>query len=294
MRRSIPGCPLPGTVTIDYMKEYIISDGTVSAVILPEKGATAVSLKKGDTEFLYRWDENLNSPERPRCGIPFLFPTFGRMQDETYRWEGGSYPMAIHGFAHTSCWTVEHHEENTLILSLKTDEVLRTMYPFDFRVRLAFTVRDGALTVIQDYTNLSDWILPYAFGFHPYFLLQNLEHAFVHAQADVRIDFASGKMLPFGQGTVTLTEPENVPEVGAALAGLQSPVVLDIPAEHRRLTMEFTPDFPQLVLWHPKNAPFLCVEPINGSPNGFNTGNHLILQPGEIRTVVLSFRPEVI
>lgn len=274
------------------MKEYTISDGALSAVILPEKGATAVSLKKDGTEFLYRWDENLYSPERPRCGIPFLFPTFGRMQEETYSWNGQSYHMAIHGFAHTSPWNVESHTEDQLVLSLKGP--VPGVYPFHFLVRLTFAIRDGALTILQEYENCDDLAMPYAFGFHPYFLLNKLENAAVHANADARIDFATGKALPFGQGTVTLTEPEKAPEVGAALVGLNAPVVLEIPAEHRKLTMEFTPDFPQLVLWHPKNADFLCVEPINGSPNGFNTKNHLILQPGECKTVSLTLRPEII
>lgn len=274
------------------MKEYIISDGTVSAVILPEKGATAVSLKKEGTEFLYRWEDNLNSPERPRCGIPFLFPTFGRMQEETYRWNGQDYHMAIHGFAHTSAWAVAKHTEDTLVLNLAGP--VEGVYPFDFLVTLTFSITDGALEIRQDYENRGTEAIPYAFGFHPYFLLDALEHARVHALADVRIDFASGKMLPFGQGTVTLTEPESAPEVGAALAGLSSPVVLEIPEEHRKLTMAFSPDFPQLVLWHPKNATFLCVEPINGSPNGFNTENYLTLQPGEHKTVSVMFRPEIV
>lgn len=274
------------------MNRYTITDGSVSAVILPEKGATAVSLQKNGTEFLYCWEENLNSPERPRCGIPFLFPTFGRMEAETYRWNGTDYHMAIHGFAHTSVWNVESHNDHTLVLVLNGP--VNGCYPFSFLVRLTFCVENGHLVIRQDYENRGSEAMPYAFGFHPYFLLDKLENARVHALADARIDFSSGKMISFGQGTVALTEPENAPEVGAALAGLKSPVVLEIPAEHRKLTMEFSPDFPQLVLWHPKNAAFLCVEPINGSPNGFNTGNHLVLAPGEKKTVSLSLYPEII
>lgn len=277
------------------MKAYTISDHTgVQVTVLPEKGATAVSLQKNGTEFLYRDDENLNSPERPRCGVPFLFPTFGRMQNETYSWNGVNYPMYIHGFAHTSPWNVESHSEDTLVLTLSSTEAIRQMYPFDFLVRMTFQTKDGALTITQEYENRGNEPMPYAFGFHPYYLLEKLDHACVTAQADVRIDFASGKMIPFGTGTIQLEEPETAPEVGAALAGLKSPVVLEIPQEHRRITMEFSPDFPQLVLWHPKNSSFLCVEPINGSPNGFNTGNHLTLAAGERKTVTLTIRPDQI
>ena len=276
------------------MKQYIITDGSVSAVILPEKGATAISLQKDGTEFLYRWDENLNSPERPRCGIPFLFPTFGRMEAETYRINGKSYHMPIHGFAHTSPWAVESHTEDTLVLTLTNCDAIAHMYPFAFRVRLTYRIENGALAIRQEYENLDTVPMPYAFGFHPYYLLDRLENAQVKAHADVRIDFAQGKMIPFGSGTLSLEEPVDAPEVGSALAGLKSPTVLEIPAEHRRITMEFSPDFPQLVLWHPKDTKFLCVEPINGSPNGFNTGSHLTLEPGEKKTVTLTVRPEII
>ena len=273
------------------MQKYTITDGRLSAVILPEKGATAISLQKDGMEFLYCWEENLDSPERPRCGIPFLFPTFGRMQEETYRWNGKEYHMAIHGFAHTSPWSVEAYNPDSLVLTLTGPA--KGIYPFACLVRLTFSIVGGALEIRQEYKNLDTEPMPYAFGFHPYFLLGRLENAAVHVCADARIDFTTGMMLPFGQGTVTLKEPENAPEAGAALAGLKSPVVLDIPAEHRRITMTFSPDFPQLVLWHPKGAPFLCAEPINGSPNGFNTGNHLTLQPNETKTVTLSIRPEI-
>ena len=276
------------------MKKYTITDGTVGAVILPEKGATVVSLTKNDVEFFFHNEENLNSPERPRCGNPFLFPTFGRMQEETYTYNGQNYPMPIHGFAHTSIWQVESYQEDSLVLTLSPTDLIRKMYPFDFLVRLTYTIADSALTITQEYCNNGTELMPYAFGFHPYYLLEKLEHAAVTAQADVRIDFASGKMVPFGTGIIRLEEPETAPEIGAALAGLQSPVILEIPEEHRKITMEFSPDFPQLVLWHPQNAPFLCVEPINGSPNGFNTGNHLTLAGGETKTVTLTIRPEQI
>lgn len=272
------------------MKEYIISDGTVSAAILPEKGATAVSLKKDGTEFLYRWDENLNSPERPRCGIPFLFPTFGRMKEETYSWNGQSYHMAIHGFAHTSPWNVESSTEDTLVLTLEGP--VPGVYPFAFFVRLTFAIREGALEIRQAYENRGSEPMPYAFGFHPYFQIGKLENAAVSTTADSSLDFAAGKVVPFGAGSLTLTEPETMPEAGAVLMGLKGPVELQIPDTGRKLTMTFSPDFPTLVLWHPKNAAFLCVEPINGTADGFNTGKYMILSPGQKKDVFLTLRPE--
>ena len=146
------------------MKEYRICDGHgTTAVILPDKGATVISLQKNGKEYLYCDRENLLSPERPRCGIPFLFPIFGRLKDCTYVWDGKTYEMAIHGFGHTSVWKVAEHCDNHLSLVLDTDEITLAQYPFRFRTTLDFTLQNGTLTISQTYENLDTKPMPYNF-----------------------------------------------------------------------------------------------------------------------------------
>lgn len=274
------------------MKEYSISDGSgTSAVILPEKGATVISLQKNGTEFLYCDEENLQSPERPRCGIPFLFPIFGRLTDSVYTWEGKSYEMAIHGFGHTSIWEVTEHNDNRLSLVLEANEATLSQYPFRFRVTLEFTVQDGTLTIAQTYENLSNTPMPYNYGFHPYFLTEKLENIQVETTSDTFFDFAVGAK-PFGHGTVSLTLPEGAPETGAAFMGVHGPTVLHNAAEGRKLTMEFDDSFHTHVLWHQAGNKFLCVEPINGTADGLNKGIYLTLNPGEMKKAFVSFRVE--
>ena len=78
------------------MRIYTIRDafGT-EARIAPEKGARVVSYYRAGREYLYCDMENLNSPERPRCGIPFLFPILGRLKDGKYSCDGREYAMEI-------------------------------------------------------------------------------------------------------------------------------------------------------------------------------------------------------
>lgn len=276
------------------MKEYEICDGYgTRAVILPEKGATVISLQKDGVEFLYRNDENLNSPERPRCGIPFLFPVFGRLKDGKYLWEGREYALEIHGFGHTSSWQVAEHTEETLRLRLEADEKLLAVYPFRFRTELCFQIADGGLTIHQTYENLGDTWMPYNYGFHPYFLTEKLENLQVETTADTFFDFAVGGKA-FGHGTVCLIMPEGAPETGAAFMGVHGPTVLRNNAEGKKLTMEFDDSFHTHVLWSQAGKPFLCVEPVNGSADGFNTGNYLTLQPGEKKEAFVCFRPEIL
>ena len=277
------------------MKEYIISDGDCTrAVILPEKGATLTRILHDGVDFLYVDEENLASPERPRCGVPFLFPIFGRLTDWKYTWEGKEYTMDIHGFGHTSPWQVAEHTESTLVLVLEANEETLSQYPFRFRVTLTFRAEKGAVSIHQKYENLGTKPMPYNFGFHPYFRVEKLSHIRVESTAETHADFMKGQMTPLGHGTVGVELPEGAPETGAALLGVTGPTILHIPEEGKQLTMEFSPDYPQHVLWNQGGKPFLCVEPINGTADGLNKGIYLTLNPGEVKEAFVRFTPECI
>lgn len=277
------------------MKEYSISDGLGTlAVILPEKGATMTRILHNGVDFLYVDEDNLASAERPRCGIPFLFPIFGRLTDWKYTWEGQEYSMSIHGFGHTSVWQVAAHTENQLVLVLEASEETLSQYPFRFRVTLTFRVENGTVSILQKYENLDSKVMPYNFGFHPYFRVEDLSHIQVEATAETHFDFMAGKAVPFGHGKIGITLPEGAPETGAALLGVTSPTILHIPEEGKQLTMEFSPDYPQHVLWNQGGKPFLCVEPINGTADGLNKGIYLTLNPGETKEAFVRFLPKCI
>lgn len=265
-------------------------DGT-QAVILPEKGATAISLQKNGLEFLFRDEDNLNSPERPRCGIPFLFPIFGRLTDWKYKWEGKIYSMDIHGFGHTSAWQIAQYSPDTLVVTLEAGPETLAQYPFRFRVTLTFSVATGALTIGQKYENLGESVMPYNYGFHPYFIADRPENIRVETTASMLFDFAQG-MKPFGHDVFRLAVPEGAPEAGAAMMGVKGPTVLRW-EDGRKLTMAFDDSFHTHVLWTQAGKGFLCVEPVNGTADGLNTGKYMTLEPGEIKETVLTLLPEI-
>lgn len=277
------------------MKEYIISDGhSTRAGILPEKGATVVSLCKNGKEFLYRDQENLDSPERPRCGIPFLFPIFGRLADGVYQRDGKQYAMEIHGFGHTSQWAVVSQEDDALTLELQDSPETLAMYPFRFRTELEFRVSDGLMTIRQRFENRDEKPMPYNFGFHPYFRVTELEQIQVETTAQNYFDFVAGKNVEFGHGCVGVTLPAGAPETGAAFMGVTGPTILHNPKDGLKVTLENDGNYPQNVLWTQAGKEFLCVEPINGTANGLNTGVYRVLEPGQIAEANLKIRIELI
>lgn len=273
--------------------QYAICDGEgTQAVILPEKGATVISLKRNGEEFLYCDTINLESDERPRCGIPFLFPCFGRLENGQYTYDGKSYGMGLHGFAHTSVWQVVSRTENTLQLMLEADQKSLEVYPFRFRVVLSYTVSEGALTIHQRFENTGGKSMPFSFGIHPYFCVASPNYGWVRIKAGYCTNYNTGKKTAFGQGCISNMVQPGDEELSFIFEDVQSPVVLSIPTEGRRVTLRFDNSFPRLAVWKLRDSPFLCVEPINGLPNGLNTGEHFLLQPGQTRTAVVRIYPE--
>lgn len=274
------------------MEELRLTAGDTSAVILPAKGGTVKQLCRAGTDFLYVDAENLASDERPRCGIPFLFPICGRLQDRAYQWEGRTYPLDIHGFGHTSRWEVAAQSASAATLRLEDSAATRVAYPFRFRVELSYTLTPGRLCIRQSFANTGEGPMPFAYGFHPYFAVADVEGARVTAQAETQLDFARGP-VPFGAGSVALSFPPGAPETGAAFAGAAAPAVLEDAAGGRRVTVDFDGSFSQLVLWAVRGKPFLCVEPWNGTANGFNTGAYETLAPGAQRTAEFAIHVEL-
>lgn len=275
------------------MKEYIIDDGRgTRAAILPEKGATVVGLARDGVEFLYRDQENLESAERPRCGIPFLFPIFGRLKDGVYTWDGETYTMEIHGFGHTSVWEVVEAKPDELTLELTANESTLAQYPFRFRAVLHFQVEDGTLTIGQRFENLGEKPMPYNYGFHPYFLVEELSHAQVETTAKTYFDFTVGKPAPFGHSSAGISLPDGAPETGGVFFDADGPTTLHISEEGRTIMMNHGAEYPQIVLWHPAGKRFLCVEPNNGTANGLNTGVYRTLAPGEVKEATLTIHIE--
>lgn len=263
------------------MKEYLIRDKRDNfAIILPEKGATVIRFCSNGTEVFYQNMENINSPERPRCGIPFLFPVFGRTPEDSI------YPMEIHGFGHTSAWTVLEHQENMLRLELSPNEETKKVYPFEFHVELIFVIEDGKLQIHQIYENTGENDMPFAFGFHPYFAVNPTEVS-VKVDAELEMDMFTGKPVPVKHNPVKLAFPEGATESGAFFLQAQKEAVIQVGV--KKIHMEFDENFNRLVFWAVRGKEFLCVEPINSSPNGLVTGDCYILAPKEQREADVSF-----
>jgi galactose mutarotase-like enzyme len=247
-------------------------------------------------------------PEWPRHS-PVLFPIVGRLHGDGYAHAGQHYKLGQHGFARDRrfAWTAQ--SPTGCSLTLEADEESRAIYPFPFRLEIAYAVEDGRLTVRYRLTNTGDAIMPAALGAHPGFAWPILPGIPKEAH---EVRFARDEAAPVHRVANGLLTPEAVSPVVDRVLRLEPDlfeadalVFTRLASRSLRYSGRGTPvleiaweGFEQLGIWSkPGGAPFLCIEPWHGfaDPAGF-TGSlaekpgMMLIPPGTVREMMWSLR----
>ena len=146
------------------MSEIIsISSNSLTASI-DTMGAQLMSLRKGESEYLWQGDSNW-WPRR----APILFPIVGVLKDSKAESAEGTISLARHGLARLNQFEVVEQSNSSVTLQLKSTEETRKSYPYNFELRLIFSLSDDTLTQTYEVTNPGDVVLPFTLGAHPAF-----------------------------------------------------------------------------------------------------------------------------
>lgn len=95
-----------------------------------------------------------------------LFPLVCRMKDGYYEHNGIRYESSLHGFAKDSYFIPETVTENSATVLLKSDANTLKVYPFDFELRVKYTVADNEISVTYEIKNTGKETMPYFVGGH--------------------------------------------------------------------------------------------------------------------------------
>jgi len=146
------------------MSEIIsISSNSLTASI-DTMGAQLMSLRKGESEYLWQGDSNW-WPRR----APILFPIVGVLKDSKAESAEGTISLARHGLARLNQFEVVEQSTSSVTLQLKSTEETRKAYPYDFELKLIFSVAGDTLTQTYEVTNPANVVLPFTLGAHPAF-----------------------------------------------------------------------------------------------------------------------------
>jgi galactose mutarotase-like enzyme len=249
-------------------------------LIAPRRGALVSSFRIGERELLYLDAESFRDPTKNvRGGIPVLFPAPGKLADDRWQWGGRSGSMKQHGFARTLPWQVSELASDAarLTLTLEADETTRAQYPWEFRAELRFELQGTRLRLRFALHNLDRESLPFALGYHPYFLVHDKARARIDTQATRVFDNVSKQIRPFAGFDLTARELDlHLLDHGSQQAALHW-------GDATSVTIAASPEFRVWVVWTLTDREFICVEPWSAGGNALNTGEGLTaLAPGEV------------
>ena len=146
------------------MSEIISISSDSLTVSIDAMGAQLMSLQKGESEYLWQGDSNW-WPRR----APILFPIVGVLKDGKAESAEGTISLARHGLARLNQFEVVEQSPSSVTLQLKSTEETRKSYPYDFELKLIFSVDGDTLTQTYEVTNPANVVLPFTLGAHPAF-----------------------------------------------------------------------------------------------------------------------------
>lgn len=143
--------------------QFTIKSPTAKAV-LGLDGAMLNSLIKNDTEYLWQGDELHWAGQAPVC-----FPIVGVLPDNKGTAFGKAVSMKRHGVARINPFTVFEQCDNSITFVQRSDDNTRAAFPFDYELKIKYTIVGDTVTNEYIITNTGDQDMPFVIGGHPAF-----------------------------------------------------------------------------------------------------------------------------
>ncbi len=260
-----------------------LSNGILE-IEVSEIGAELRSLRRVTSPHEYLWQGDSAFWDRR---APVLFPIVGRVWENKLHINGREYQLNQHGFARDMTFECVADEDRHLAFATHSNEASLALWPFDFEIRIDYTLLRNVITVGWQVTNHSDAKMPFQIGAHPGFRYKQYNdnddaHGFL--SFDVDENLRSTVIAPGGYADDTTFDVE-VPADGllpltnhtfdcdtiVEATGRISRVTLHDKNGRPMVTVRHS--MPITALWSPcgGKAPFMCIEPWHGccDPVGF-------------------------
>ncbi len=240
-------------------------------VTIKEQGAEMTSvLAANGTEYLWHAD-----PAFWGKHAPVLFPICSGLINGEYHYEGKTYSLPKHGYAWTKLFEVESATETEATFLLRDDEESRVNYPFAYELRITYRLNGDTIEVAYDVTNPAEKPLYMSIGAHEAYACPEGvgEYEIVFPEAETlyssyNISTSNDKKLILDNSKVfPLNEELFFNDSLNFRDGSKSNSLILRNKETGRGVEVVYEGFDHLLLWQPKHAPFLCVEPWCGFPD---------------------------
>mgnify|MGYP004513634249 FL=1 len=241
-------------------------------VDISETGAEIHSVKDTDgNEYMWTADPNVWGMH-----APLVFPICGGLKDDKYFVHGKEYTLAKHGFARFMTFDVEKASKTEAVFLLTATDETRKQYPFEFELRVIYTLNGKTLSVKYDVTNKSDVDMYYGIGGHEGYLcedgIENYDVVFEENET-LKSQVLHGNLL--ADEFLPIIENTNVLPLKYDYFAVDALVFKNVKSNsvtlvHRNGTRKIKVDFAGfncLMLWTKPGAPYICIEPWSSAPD---------------------------
>ncbi|BAO77653.1 aldose 1-epimerase family protein [Winogradskyella sp. PG-2] len=266
---------------------HILKNDSLEIKIKP-RGAelSAINSIKNNKGFMWHADPDVWGGHAPN-----LFPVIGCMKDDSYTYDGKTYPMTKHGFVRRNDdFKVISKSETEIIFRISSNDDLYKMFPFQFELDIYYKLNDNILTINHMVRNIDTKTIYFSLGGHPAFTCPLYEN---ESYEDYILEFEKAEnsqsyLLNMENGLVTdKTKPafttDNTIQLRGDLFNEDALIFKDLKSrtvtlKHKTkgniLTVKFK-DFPYLGIWAKPNAPYVCIEPWIGIADSETTNQKI-------------------
>lgn len=264
---------------------YIIENDLIR-VAIHEKGAELTSIYHRQFELEYMWN---GDPAFWSKQSPILFPIVGGLKNNVYFFNDRAYQLPRHGFAREKTFSIIEQSTTSVVFSLLHDAETLPAFPFQFELRIIYSLYESTLVVGYEVKNLMDDGMYFSIGGHPAFkipLLTNTKYEDYYLEFNAKENSRRWQVSPdgliddkpvpvFNDESVIMLKKELFLQDALVFKDLISnSVSLKCTKHAHGLDFDFA-GFTYMGIWAAKNADFVCIEPWCGIADSINTDQQL-------------------
>lgn len=250
-------------------------------------GAEITSAKKDGQELIWQAD-----PDVWGFHAPLLFPICGGLKDDKYFYQNKEYSLPKHGFTRKCEFELETKSESSATFLLKSNDETKKMYPFDFELRVIYSISENELSVKYDTKNLTDGDMYFSIGSHEAYSCPNGigEYSVIFEKEENLVATPiDGPLLTYDENVIL----ENTRELplkdeyfiidALVFQNLKSrKLILKNNLSGKEISLDFA-DFPYLLIWTKPYAKYICLEPWCGIPDFIDSDCDITKKKGIIK-----------
>lgn len=234
-------------------------------------GGELTSLVYEGREYIWQAD-----PAFWNGGCPVMFPICGGLKENSCIIDGKEYSMPKHGYARHKEFCVEKHTKNSITFLHKSDEETKKIYPFDYELRIIYTLDGKRLSVRNEVTNKGADTMYFSIGSHEgYATPEGIDqYEIVLPQKEKLYTYGIEGVMLNEEKTLILDNENVLPldykyfEIDALVFKdiISRSVILRKRDNSVKIRVEFDGFF-NMMLWTVPGAGYICIEPWNGIPD---------------------------